>query len=574
MNIVEIATGSADLQILVRALSVANLVTTIRDSTDITVFAPTDAAFGQLAADLGFTGDVTDENEVFDFIVAALTDLSDSGDPIPPLTQILTYHVAGNVLDAAAVTAADTIPTLQAGAIFPAVPVLVDLEPDVLNPALIDTDIAADNGIVHLIDRVLLPFDLPGNDVPSITGLVAASGDGADDNPDDFDLLLTAVLTGGLEGVLDTEGLDATVFAPTDAAFVSLAQDLGFQGSDELGALGAIVATLTDLGGGDPIPLLTEILTYHVSPGTKQSQQVLAASEFETLQGGSLVRNGLVLADEEPSLTDPNLVASSLDILASNGIVHAIDAVLIPFALPASNGSGQPLIKIGTEGRDRLEGGVDSDLLVQKGAGDLLIGGASADVFQLANTGTRSKIIDFEDGIDTIDISAWGVTDLGELAINQRGESSLLVGSGSNGVVIQSAAGVITVADLAADSFIFAGPEQGEIIIGTDGRDQLEGTAGADLIVGGLGRDFLIGSGGNDVFVAGGDAFDVILDFTENADQIDLSEWLDTSFGSLTFTQFKLGLVEISNGSESIRVQAADREITGADFDQDDFIFS
>ena len=588
MNIVEIAAGSQDLEILVRALSAAGLVETIEDSTDITVFAPTDAAFGQTAVDLGFTGDVTDENAVFDFIVAALTGLAEDGDPIPLLTSILTYHVSPGVQNAAAVTAATSIATLQGGEITPDVPVLGDLEPDLLNPALSSTDIVADNGIVHLIDRVLLPLDVPGNDVPTIAGLLAASGGDLDDNPDDFDLLAASIEVAGLTSVFDTADLDVTVFAPTDAAFISLAESLGLPAGDEISALGFIVAALTDLGGGDPLPLLTEILTYHVAPGTLQSQQVLATTQIATLQGGEITLAGTTLVDAETALPDPNLVLTALDGLTSNGIVHGIDQVLIPFDLPSEAGA---IVQIGTDGRDRLEGGDAGDLIVQKGLGDLLIGAGGADTFLMSDSGVRSKIIDFEQGSDLIDISAWGVSSLDGLNIVQRGEGSVLIGAGSNGAVVQSATGAISVADLGADSFVFAPPAQGQIITGTDGRDRLEGTAGDDLIVGGLGRDFLTGSGGNDVFVAGADTFDVILDFTENQDVIDLTEWRDTIltvtgvsdaqavFSGLDFLQLKAGLVEISFAgapgapTENVRVQAADREITQADFDADDFIF-
>ena len=571
MNIVEIASGSPDLQILVRALGAADLVTTIQDSNDITVFAPTDAAFGQLAADLGFTGDMTDEDAVFDFLVAALTDLSDTGDPVLPLTQILTYHVASGVLDAAAVASAPSIPTLQSGVITPAVPVLEDLEPDILNPSLIDTDILADNGIVHVIDRVLLPFDLPNNDVPSITSIVAASGE-LDENPADFDILLTAVQTAGLAGVLDTEGLDATVFAPNDGAFLSLAQSLGFSGTDEAGALNFIVAALTDLGGGDPIPLLTEILTYHVSPEAKQSSAVLAATEFDTLQGGTITRSGTTLVDNEPDLPDPGLITSQLDILASNGIVHAIDQVLLPIDIPASSGAGQPLVLIGSPERDLLAGGVDNDVLIGKGGGDIKIGGGGADVFALGADGARDKVIDFEIGIDRLDVSDWGVTAIGELFLKQRGDNSVLVFNHDNSAVVQVATGTIATTDLTEDSFIFALSSAPETITGTDARDQLQGTEDADVLDGGLSRDFYTGGTGADIFVAGTDVADVVLDFIEGVDQLDLTAWGVAATSDLSFQQLKAGIIEISAAGNSVLVRAADRQISEADFSDSDFL--
>ena len=76
-NIVDIAAGSDAFGLLVRALDAAGLTETVRGLDDVTVFAPTDAAFAALAADLGYAGDPADEDAVFDALVAALTDLGD-----------------------------------------------------------------------------------------------------------------------------------------------------------------------------------------------------------------------------------------------------------------------------------------------------------------------------------------------------------------------------------------------------------------------------------------------------------------------------------------------------------------
>ena len=87
MNIVDIAAGSNDFNILVTALNTAGLTDTVRDADDITVFAPTDAAFTALAVDLGFDGDTSDETAVFNHIAGALTELAEDDDPIPLLTD-------------------------------------------------------------------------------------------------------------------------------------------------------------------------------------------------------------------------------------------------------------------------------------------------------------------------------------------------------------------------------------------------------------------------------------------------------------------------------------------------------
>jgi uncharacterized surface protein with fasciclin (FAS1) repeats len=163
----------------------------------------------------------------------------------------------------------------------------------------------------------------------TITEVVAASGGQFTPNPFDYDILLNAVLTANLQDTLATPGLDVTVWAPNDRAFIRTARDLGFTGSTEQGAWEFLVGALTGLGDGDPIPVLTAILTYHVTPGARGVLSVLTTKEFPTLQGGTIVRHGLTLQDKDPDIKDPNLTLP-LQVRASNGIIHTIDRVLIP----------------------------------------------------------------------------------------------------------------------------------------------------------------------------------------------------------------------------------------------------
>ena len=93
------------------------------------------------------------------------------------------------------------------------------------------TNIAATNSIIHVIDRVLLPVNLPGNTDGTFTDIVAASG-AFDTNGADFDLLLKAVQTTGLAGALADPTADLTVFAPNDAAFLKLAAALARSAPD------------------------------------------------------------------------------------------------------------------------------------------------------------------------------------------------------------------------------------------------------------------------------------------------------------------------------------------------------
>lgn len=131
----------------------------------------------------------------------------------------------------------------------------------------------------------------------SIVGIVQGS--------EDFDVLEAAVIRAGLVGALSASN-QLTVFAPTDAAFVK-----SLDAADEAGAL-AMVAGL-------PVADLTNILLYHVTEGRRNSRSVLAAPSYRMLNGGTLTREKLSAAG-----------LARTDISASNGIVHVINAVLLP----------------------------------------------------------------------------------------------------------------------------------------------------------------------------------------------------------------------------------------------------
>lgn len=491
-NIVDIAAGSDDFNILVQALTVTGLAGAVRAAEDITVFAPTDAAFTALAVDLGFDGDQMDEDAVFGFIADALAGLAPDGDPIPLLADILLYHVSPGAKTAEEVDAASEVTTLLDGATFGSEGTeLVDNEPDVANPNIVAEDIPASNGTLQVIDRVLLPIDIPGNtppepELPTLAGIVAASGGTFDQDGTDFDLLFNAVQAANLTGALDDPEADLTVFAPNDAAFVGLSQALGFEGSDEGEAFAYLVEALTLLGGGDPIPLLTEVLTYHVVPEALGSEAVLAATEIETLQGGTLGVDGVTLVDADPDVPDPTLIAT--DIAASNGIAHVLDGVLLPADLLQSDGSndvdfiidddsnshirtgrdndlvdgngGRDFISLGRgddvgfggDGNDVIAGGRGKDMLTGGQGNDKLYGGRDADVF-IFNTGDgHDRIIGFEDGLDLIDLSGTRFESFAELedAIHVRGHRAEITLSDDQSILVQGVR-----LDLTEEDFIF-----------------------------------------------------------------------------------------------------------------------
>ena len=267
-TIVDIAVADGRFETLVTAVVAADLADTLSSDGPFTVFAPTDDAFDALP----------------DGTVEALLD------DIPALTDILLYHVvAGEVL-------AEDVVELQ----FAETLLEKDIEIRVvegsvfLNDAeVIITDIMADNGVIHVIDAVLLPPESVG------TVVDIAVEDGR------FTTLVTALTEADLVETLSGDGR-FTVFAPTDEAFGQL-------------PAGTIEGLLED------IPLLTEILLYHVVDGRVLAEDVILLEEVETLQGESItirIENGSVfLNDAEVIITD---------IIADNGIIHVIDAVLLP----------------------------------------------------------------------------------------------------------------------------------------------------------------------------------------------------------------------------------------------------
>lgn len=495
-TIAEIATTTSQTSILAAAvlyvddtLPGTNLVVALADrSTDITVFAPTNAAFGQLAVDLGYTGDPADESAVTTFLVTNV--------PAETLRDVILYHVVPDELSAKRVAATTEIPTALGPTIGVSLPALVDKEPDLPDPQLVAVDVPAANGIVHLIDRVLLPIDLPGNspvepdpvepdpvepdpvDPPAdpdpdpaptktILEIVAASGPGFDTNGGDFDMLGAAVGAAGLGGVLNDPTADLTVFAPTDDAFVGLSNALGYSGSDEEGAFTYIVDALTLLSAGNPIDLLTTILTYHVAPVGLDSTSVLSSSSIATVQGGSLGVSGATLVDADPDIADPNIIAT--DIPAINGIIHGIDGVLLPVDVLASDGSNDVDFKILDDGNNRIYTGKDADFVFGKGGHDRISLGKGDDV------GLGG------DGNDIL----WG----------SWGDDTLL---------------------------------------GGDGNDKVYGGWGDDVINGGAGNDHLSGSWGNDIFVfeAGG-GHDQISWFSNGRDKIDVSDFGFSDYNDL-----------------------------------------
>lgn len=276
---------------LVAAADKAGLVPALSDAgADLTVFAPTDAAFQSLATKLGFPDAAA--------MVAALDG--------PTLAKILQYHVLpSKKLAADLVAGGATQPTLYA---FEGAPAKLSLDTSsgvslgdaALTSAAVTTpDLPASNGVIHVIDKVLVP--------PGVLTLVQM----AQVNPS-FSVLVDAVVTANLAATLGGAG-PLTVFAPTDDAFAAALAELGVT-RDQL---------LAD-------PALPDILTYHVVAGDVRAADVVALPKpaaVTTVQGDSFsVGADLGITDGRARVA--RLLAT--DVVASNGVIHVIDKVMLP----------------------------------------------------------------------------------------------------------------------------------------------------------------------------------------------------------------------------------------------------
>ena len=267
-SIYDIVSNSADHTTLKVAIDACALNGVLSDPGTLTLFAPTDAAFNLLPAGT----------------VAAL--LAD----IPQLTDILKHHVVGASVMSGMLSNNQVVTTLLGTDVtvtINSMGVFID------NAQVIVADLVADNGVVHVIDAVLLP-PTPSNSIYDIVS-----------NSADHTTLKVAIDACALNGVLSDPG-SLTLFAPTDAAFNLL-------------PAGTVAALLAD------IPQLTDILKHHVVGASVMSGMLSNNQVVTTLLGTDVtvtITGGNVYID--------NAMVTVADIVADNGVVHVIDAVLLP----------------------------------------------------------------------------------------------------------------------------------------------------------------------------------------------------------------------------------------------------
>ena len=278
-NVVETAQADPQFSILVEAVVAADLATTLSGPGPYTVLAPTNTAFSALLAELGLTK-------------AQL--LADK----PLLTSVLKYHELSGTVPKASVPLGKAITTAQGSILkidsLPAGLVV----PDGRNRTakITATDLAASNGVLHVIDKVLLP----ANRTIVETAIATPS----------LSILVEAVTAANLGATLSAAG-PFTVVAPTNDAFAAPLAEIGLTKAQLLA----------------DVPLLTKVLTYHVVGSRVLKAEIPVGQPVTTVQGETLSISTAFVNTDQRARTAAIVAA---DVFASNGVVHVIDKVILP----------------------------------------------------------------------------------------------------------------------------------------------------------------------------------------------------------------------------------------------------
>jgi uncharacterized surface protein with fasciclin (FAS1) repeats len=282
-TIADTVIAGANFTLLKAALTKAELVTTFQGAGTYTVFAPTDDAFKAVGVDQAFITANTKET----------------------LAAVLKFHVLGKKVSAAEIATVDNteIATLN-GNVY----VTKNAGGVSINGAKVTTaDVAASNGVIHIIDRLILP---PSKDLVAFLQ--------ADAN---YSLLVEAVIKAGLVSTLQGAG-PFTVFAPNNAAFI---------------ALGAPYSTAAGIKGLDATQTasLKNILLYHVVSARVFSQNLKAGAVPTALATKSVTIDltsgvkvvGIAAGNSASVVTSP---VTNFNLVTTNGVIHTIDKVLLP----------------------------------------------------------------------------------------------------------------------------------------------------------------------------------------------------------------------------------------------------
>ncbi|MDA7660041.1 fasciclin domain-containing protein [bacterium] len=269
-DIVAVASSAGDFNTLIAAAKAAGLVGVLQSDGPLTVFAPTDAAFAKLPKGTVETL-LKPENK-------------------KALVEILTYHVVPGKFEAADVLKKKTLDTANGERAKIA---MKNGKPTIAGVNIVATDVEASNGVIHVIDGVMMPEQRDIVDVAVSTGK--------------FKTLAAALGAADLVSTLKGKG-PFTVLAPNDAAFAKL-------------PAGTVEMLLLPENKGK----LKEILLAHVVPGRVYSDQVVKLKMAPTAGG---FKAPISVKDGKVSIGGANVIAT--DIEASNGVIHVIDTVIVP----------------------------------------------------------------------------------------------------------------------------------------------------------------------------------------------------------------------------------------------------
>lgn len=283
-NIVEIASGDDDLSILVQALTSANLAGTLTGEGPYTVFAPNNQAFQ----------DLLDSNTAW----STLADI-----PSETLSNVLLFHVLSGEVTAGDLS--DTyVNTLTNGANNEKASLQVEVTGGVEfngDAAPLQTDISASNGVIHKVNKVMLP--------KNVVELALSNSN--------FSILVQALTdtrhTTDFVGTLTGDG-PFTVFAPTNTAFQALLDSNNDWDS------------LTDI----PIETLDAVLKYHVFAGGNVQSDELTDNQMITMFNEGTVTVDLSNGAKLETSSDQSVSIIITDVQGTNGVIHAVQEVLLP----------------------------------------------------------------------------------------------------------------------------------------------------------------------------------------------------------------------------------------------------
>jgi uncharacterized surface protein with fasciclin (FAS1) repeats len=293
-NIVELAAGTHDLSTLVFALKRAQLIETLSGKGPFTVFAPTNEAFEKLPGWVRFY----------------LLEPQNAA----KLKEVLTYHVYAGEAKSTDLKDGEEVKTVEGESVKVAIE---GSSVKINNAHVTAANVLASNGVVHIIDEVLIPPSLIPHPHPTKNIVELAAG------TPDLSTLVTALKAAKLTTALSGKG-PFTVFAPTNEAFAKVDKNL-----------------LAALLKPENVKKLTEVLTYHVVAAEAKSTDLKNGESIKTLEGESVK-----VAIEGSNVKINNADVTTANVLASNGVVHVIDNVLIPpgFVPPVDAGETSIMI--------------------------------------------------------------------------------------------------------------------------------------------------------------------------------------------------------------------------------------